>query len=49
VADEVYSVRDGINMVRYAMKMMYSDKVSKEDALHRALLMILGEEAIRYE
>jgi MoxR-like ATPase len=49
VADEVYSVRDGINMVRYAMKMMHSDTVSKEDALHRALLMILGEEAIRYE
>jgi MoxR-like ATPase len=49
VADEVYSVRDGINMVRYAMKMMHSDKVSKEDALRRALLMILGEEAIRYE
>lgn len=49
VADEIYSVRDGINMVRYAMKMMHSDKISKEDALHRALLMILGEEAIRYE
>ncbi|MFH1673952.1 MAG: MoxR family ATPase [Pseudomonadota bacterium] len=48
VADEVYSVRDGINMVRYAMKMMHRGKVSKEDALHRALLMILGEEAIRY-
>ena len=47
--DEVYSVRDGINMVRYAMKMIHKDKISKEDALHRALLMILGEEAIRYE
>jgi MoxR-like ATPase len=47
--DEVYSVRDGINMVRYAMKMIQKDKMSKEDALHRALLMILGEEASRYE
>lgn len=47
--DEVYSVRDGINMVRYAMKMIHKENISKEDALHRALLMILGEEAIRYE
>ena len=47
--DEVYSVRDGINMVRYAMKMMHRNKIAKKDAIHRALLMILGEEAIRYE
>jgi MoxR-like ATPase len=47
--DEVYSVRDGINMVRYAMKMIHKDNIAKKDALHRALLMILGEEAIRYE
>lgn len=48
-ADEVYSVRDGINMVRYAMKMMRNSEIAKKEALHQALFMILGEEAIRYK
>ena len=48
-ADEVYSVRDGINMARYAMKMMAATGMEKQQALHRAILSILGDEALRYE
>jgi len=48
-ADETYSVRDGINMVRYALKIMHSSKMTKKEALYRSILNILGEEAIRYE
>ncbi len=46
--DEVYSVRDGINMARYAMKMMRGTQMSKEEVIHRAILTVLGEEGLRY-
>ena len=49
MADEVYSVRDGINMVRYAMKMMHSTAMNKDDAIHLAILTVLGDEGLRYE
>ncbi len=49
VADEVYSVRDGINMARYAMKMIRGMATAKKEAIHKAVLTILGEEAFRYE
>ncbi len=48
-ADEVYSVRDGINMARYALKIMHSSRVSRKDAIHHAILNVLGDEALRYE
>jgi len=48
-ADEVYSVRDGINMARYALKMMHGTRMSREEAIHHAILNILGDEALRYE
>lgn len=48
-ADEVYSVRDGINMARYAMKMMRSTQMTKEEVIHRAILTVLGDEGLRYE
>ncbi len=48
-ADEVYSVRDGINMARYAMKMMHGTRMAKEEAMGRAILTVLGEEGLRYE
>ena len=48
-ADEVYSVRDGINMARYALKMMHGTRMSREEAIHHALLNVLGDEALRYE
>jgi MoxR-like ATPase len=48
-ADEVYSVRDGINMARYALKMMHGTRMSRSEAMHRAILNVLGDEALRYE
>ena len=48
-ADEVYSVRDGINMARYAMKMMHGTRTAKKEAIHRAILTVLGDEGLRYE
>ena len=48
-ADEVYSVRDGINMARYALKMMHGTRMTRSEAMHRAILNVLGDEALRYE
>ncbi len=47
-ADEVYSVRDGINMARYALKMMHGTGMSRKEAIQHAILNVLGEEALRY-
>jgi MoxR-like ATPase len=49
MADEVYSVRDGINMVRYAMKMMHSTGMGQDEAIHLAILTVLGDEGLRHE
>ncbi|MBW1675720.1 MAG: AAA family ATPase [Deltaproteobacteria bacterium] len=49
MADEVYSVRDGINMARYAMKMMHGTRTAKQEAMHHAILSVLGDEGLRYE
>ncbi len=49
MADEVYSVRDGINMARYALKMMRGTRMTRKEAIHQAILNILGDEALRYE
>lgn len=48
-ADEVYSVRDGINMARYALKMVRATGMGRAQALHQAILNVLGDEALRYE
>src|SRR5512136_1697282 len=47
-ADEIYSVRDGINIARYAMKMMTATGREPQELLPLALEKILGEEALRY-
>jgi MoxR-like ATPase len=49
-ADERYTVRDGINIARFASKLrtIAKDEVSYRQALHTALLEVLGEEAMRY-
>ncbi|MBI4902801.1 MAG: AAA family ATPase [Acidobacteria bacterium] len=49
-ADERYTVRDGINMARFATKLqhMAKDEISYRQSLQRALLETLGEEAMRY-
>lgn len=49
MADEVYSVRDGINMVRYAMKMMRATNMDKDEAIQLSILTVLGDEGLRYE
>jgi len=48
MADEVYSVRDGINMARYALKMIHGMGMGKKAAIHQAILSILGDEALRH-
>ncbi len=48
-ADEVYSVRDGINMARYALKMMHGTNMTRKEAIHNAIFNVLGDEALRYE
>lgn len=49
-ADERYSVRDGINLARYAIKLrtFATEPGHEADALETSLIEILGEEALRY-
>jgi MoxR-like ATPase len=47
-AEERYTVRDGINVARYALKMKAQSAVDLKEALRTGLLMILGEEALPY-
>lgn len=47
-ADEIYTVRDGINIARYAAKRIQSEQLAIEDALEEAVSMTLGEELVQY-
>ncbi|MCS7024101.1 MAG: AAA family ATPase [Bryobacteraceae bacterium] len=49
-AEERYTVRDGINIVRFACKLrkLAKDELSYRQALHTALVEVLGHEALRY-
>jgi MoxR-like ATPase len=49
-ADERYSVRDGINIGRFAIKLksLATDPRHEAEALETAILEVLGEEALRY-
>lgn len=49
-ADERYTVRDGINIARYAMKLRHvtPDTFARQDMLRKAIEETLGEEAMRY-
>ena len=46
--DELYSVRDGINIARYALKMMKATGKTLEELLSLAVVRVLGEEALHY-
>ena len=53
--EERYTVRDGVNIARYALKLQTLDAQSKpprhletRDALHTAVMETLGAEALRY-
>jgi MoxR-like ATPase len=47
-ADERYTVRDGINIARYAMKLQTQDDFGRRECIHAAIQQTLGEEAMRY-
>ncbi len=49
-ADERYTVRDGINIARYSMKLksLAASRAEEARALQTAILETLGEEALRY-
>jgi MoxR-like ATPase len=47
-ADERYTVRDGINIVRYAMKLLKREEGTPREMFEKALRLILGEEAFPY-
>lgn len=47
-ADERYSVRDGINIARYAMKYAAQVGCDQNRALQKSIVQVLGEEASRY-
>jgi MoxR-like ATPase len=47
-ADEIYTVRDGINIARYAAKRIRSEGLSIDDALEESVAMTLGEELVQY-
>ena len=49
-ADERYTVRDGINIGRYAinLKSLATQRTHELEALHTAIVKTLGDEALRY-
>ena len=47
-ADESYTVRDGVNVARYALKLKHESGLPDRAVLQSALLSVLGEEALRY-
>ncbi len=49
-ADERYTVRDGINVARFAIKLksLATHKTHESEALETAIIEVLGEEALRY-
>jgi MoxR-like ATPase len=47
-ADESYTVRDGVNIARYALKLQHDSNLPNRAVLQAAVLSILGEEGLRY-
>lgn len=47
-ADERYTVRDGINIARYALKRISLDGTPRSEALRAAVVQVLGEDALRH-
>lgn len=47
-ADERYTVRDGINVARYALKLADQEGGEIKGLIRKGLVMILGEEALQY-
>lgn len=47
-ADELYSVRDGINIARYALKMSAAGGTPPHELLRLSVVRILGDDALTY-
>jgi MoxR-like ATPase len=47
-ADERYTVRDGINVARFALKLMEDDGGELAEAVRISVLQTLGDEALGY-
>ncbi len=47
-ADERYTVRDGINMARFAMKLASDGSMNSDESMGLAIRQTLGDEAARY-
>jgi MoxR-like ATPase len=47
-ADETYTVRDGVNIARYALKLLASGEGEMAAALRTSVVRILGEEALSH-
>jgi MoxR-like ATPase len=47
-ADERYTVRDGINIARYSMRLRQTGEYGRREAIHTSIEHTLGEEAMRY-
>ena len=47
-SDERYTVRDGINIARYSMRLLKADEYGMREAIHTAVEHTLGDEAMRY-
>jgi hypothetical protein len=41
-------VRDGINIARYAAKLIKTQSLDQSTALRRSIKMVLGDEALMY-
>ncbi len=46
--DEPFTSRDGIHIIRYALKLMKHNKLSKENSIEQAIKQVLGENAVTY-
>ena len=47
-ADDAYTVRDGVNIARYALKLLEETPQDRLAALSSSVVQILGEEALRH-
>ncbi len=47
-ADEGYTVRDGINIARYALKLLHGEQGEMETAVRSSVTRVLGDDALRH-
>ena len=47
-ADEGYTVRDGINIARYALKLLHGERGEMETAVRSSVTRVLGDDALRH-